>query len=144
MTVYLVRHTEKETGPAAGSDPPLTEQGRRRAHALARALAGVELRGIYATQFRRTQQTVAPAATARGLTVVTVDADDVPGLVARIRAHAGGAALVAGHSNTVPAIAAALGVPGELVLRDADYGDLFVVRSAGSSATLERRRFDPA
>jgi broad specificity phosphatase PhoE len=145
VTVHLVRHAEKqepEPGAKPPPDPSLSEKGRRRSEMLVTALAGVTLGAVFASQFKRTQETVAPVAAAHGLKVETVDADDVRGLVARIRAHAGGEVLVAGHSNTVPAIATALGVAEPLVLAESDYGDLFLVRSSGSSATLERRRFE--
>lgn len=145
VTVHLVRHAEKqapEPGAEPARDPSLSEKGRRRAEMLVPALAGVTLGAVFATQWKRTQETVAPVAAARGLTVETVDADDIDGLVARIRAHAGGAVLVAGHSNTVPAIATALGLAEKLALDESDYGDLFLLKSSGSSATLERRRFE--
>lgn len=145
VTVHLVRHAEKqepEPGAEPSRDPSLSDKGRRRAETLVTALAGVTLGAIFASQFKRTQETVAPVAAARGLKVETVNADDIDGLVARIRAHAGGAVLVAGHSNTVPAIAVALGVAEPFALAETDYGDLFKVTSSGSKATLERRRFE--
>ncbi|MFO0552199.1 MAG: phosphoglycerate mutase family protein [Polyangiaceae bacterium] len=146
VTVYLVRHAEKavvEASSDAAKDPPLSEQGRRRADGLAKAVAGVELRAVFATQFKRTQETVEPAAKAHGLSVEVVSADDVAGLVAKIRAHAGATVLVAGHSNTVPEIAAKLGVKDALTLGDGDYGDLFIVESKRGSGALQRKRFEP-
>jgi phosphohistidine phosphatase SixA len=142
LSVYLVRHAEKDvTGDK--KDPPLSELGRRRAEALVTAFDGIELRAVFASEFKRTQLTVAPIAAARGLAVDTLAADDVRGLVDRVRALGGGA-LVAGHSNTVPEIAAALGLAEPIFIEEADYGDLFVVRATPLRATLERRRFDPA
>jgi len=143
VTVYLVRHAEKQP-PAPGAppakDPSLSEKGASRAAALKRVLASVKLDAVFATQFKRTQETVEPTARARGLTVEIVDAGDVDGLAARIRKHAGGHVLAAGHSNTVPNVAAALGASDALALDDGDFGDLFVVN--GASGWVERRRFD--
>jgi phosphohistidine phosphatase SixA len=142
LTVYVVRHAEKDP-EGDKKDPPLSAVGKRRAETLARLLDGVDLRGVYATTYRRTKETVAPAAAAHRLGVQALAPGDLRGLVARVRAHAGGAALVAGHSNTVPEIAAALGVRETIVIDEASYGELFVVRAATFGATLDRGRFDP-
>lgn len=146
LTVFVVRHAEKEkpspgSDPAEARDPALTAEGRARAAALPIALGGAKLDAIFSSQYRRTQQTVAPVAEARGLEVQTVDARDLNGLVDRIRAlQDGSVALVSGHSNTVPAIIDALGVAEPVELGHDDHGDLFVV-TTGPGARVERRRF---
>jgi 2,3-bisphosphoglycerate-dependent phosphoglycerate mutase len=130
LTVYLVRHAEKQPsqpGAKPDKDPPLSEAGLRRAQALVPVLANVELAAVFATQFKRTQQTVEPVAKARGLTVEVVDARDTPALAARIRALSGKAVLVSGHSNTVPEVAAALGASDPFAIEDDEFGDLFVL-----------------
>ncbi|HVS12948.1 MAG TPA: histidine phosphatase family protein [Thermoanaerobaculia bacterium] len=139
-TVYLVRHAEKEA--EAGLDPPLTAEGAARARALAELLAGAPIGSVVATEFLRTQQTVAPLAERLGLEVEVVVAAAGDALVARLRAGApGSGALVAGHSNTVPALIAALGVEEAVEIPEDRYGDLFVVRLEEGRTTLERRRF---
>jgi hypothetical protein len=45
-----------------------------------------------------------------------------------------GAVLVVGHSNTVPAVAGALGAPRPADLCDAAYATLFIVRPASAAA----------
>jgi len=104
----VVRHAEKGTDDAR--DPSLSETGSARAHALARLLAGTPLDAVYATGYKRTQQTARPAASARGLAVTTYDAElPAATFVAQLRAaHAKGAVLIVGHSNTVPEIVSAL------------------------------------
>ena len=67
-TVYIVRHTEKITTPGL-KDPGLTEAGRARAAALAKALRSARLDHCYGTQYARTQKSVEPAARAAGLKV---------------------------------------------------------------------------
>lgn len=111
ITIVLVRHAEKADG---SDDPPLTEAGRQRARALIEAVAGHPPDAIYASQFRRTQQTVAPLATRLGLQV-RIDpvtrpiADWAQRFAAQLIAdHPGETVLVAGHSNTVPVLAAQL------------------------------------
>lgn len=105
--VVVVRHAEK--GNDDPRDPALSPDGEARAKALAATLAGAGLDAVYATQYRRTRQTAAPAADAAGLPVQVrpIDADNAAGygasLLREIRAlPAGSTVLVVGHSNTVP------------------------------------------
>ncbi|MCC6407361.1 MAG: histidine phosphatase family protein [Planctomycetes bacterium] len=102
--VYVVRHAEKGLDPGNG-DPALSAAGAARAVELARVLDRCDVQVAYATQFQRTQQTVAPTATLETLTPIVVQANDVAGLVASIRANdRGKIVLVAAHSNTAPEI----------------------------------------
>ena len=66
--------------------------------------------------------------------------------------HAARTVLVLGHSNTVPALMGALlgasACPGHIpleegrcVLREDEYGDVFVVRIAAGDVAVDRRRF---
>jgi phosphohistidine phosphatase SixA len=142
VIVYVVRHAEKAVSADALKDPPLTEQGARRAAALATAIDAEALVAVYATPYVRTRSTAAPCAEAAGLAVAEHPADDTAGLVAKIRAAGRGSVLVVGHSNTVPEILKALGVAETVALGDGDFGDLFVVTLApGGAAAMERRRF---
>jgi broad specificity phosphatase PhoE len=125
-TVYVVRHAEKASTPP--SDPPLTAAGTARAQALAHVLGLIELDAVYATQFQRTQLTVAPTAADQGLAVQPYNASDTGPLITSILSdHAGGAVLVAGHSNTVDDLLDALGVPGVAELSETTFDRLFVV-----------------
>ncbi len=144
-TVYLVRHAEKE----AGDDPALTAGGAARAAALADALADAGVRAVYSSQFRRARDTAAPLAARLGLDVTVLPIDG-PDVAATLRAqarqiasdNAGGAALVAGHSNTVPTMIAELTGAPMADLDESEYGDLFVVTlAADGAARLTRRRF---
>jgi len=140
--VLVVRHAEKAPDPGNG-DPPLSARGADRARALAKLLRSARLGAVYATQYRRTRETVAPAARAAGLDVEVRPAGEPEGLARKLLAdHRGRVALVAAHSNTVPRILAALGVKGSVELADADYGDLFIVApEAGQPARWIRMRF---
>jgi len=141
-TVYVVRHAEKLVSADNSKDPPLTEQGLRRAAALARTIDPKSLFAVYATPYARTRGTAAPSAEAAGLPVTEYPPDDTAGLAAKIRSAAKGGVLVVGHSNTVPEILAALGVTEPVVLGDGDFGDLFIVTLApDGTATMERKRF---
>lgn len=108
-TVILVRHTEKaENDPR---DPDLSEAGRERAEAFARMFAAAGVTGLVHSEYKRTRDTLAPLAEELDLTSETIPAQDMDGLIARLQgAKAKEVIVVAGHSNTIPAIAARLGV----------------------------------
>jgi len=134
-TVFLVRHAERaapgdpEFDTANPSDPPLNTAGRARALELAHVLEEAGVTAVYASQFARTQQTVAPIAQQAGVPVTVHDARDSAGLVELIvTANTGGVVVVAGHSNTVPELIEALGAPPVAAIEDAwEYDNLFVV-----------------
>ena len=143
-TFVVVRHAEKGNDDAR--DPSLSDAGRARALALAlaRLLADAPLSAVYATGYRRTQQTALPAAEAHGLTVTTYDAQSTAAtFAAQLRAaHTSGTVLVVGHSNTVPEIVAALsGQPVE-PMADTEFDRLYRVRIASDgTAMLEQSRY---
>jgi broad specificity phosphatase PhoE len=127
-TFVVVRHAEKL---ADGSrDPALTAAGRARAAALAAQLADAPLVAVYATGYRRTQATAAPAARLHGLPVTSYDArQPAAAFAASLRnAHPAGTVLVVGHSNTAPAIAAALCGCEVAPMSEADYGRRLIVQ----------------
>lgn len=130
--VIVVRHAEKSTSDP--KDPDLSQAGQERAQALADVLAGARVDAIYATQFRRTQQTAAPLAAKLGLTVQSrpIDIDEPASypteLAVHLRSLAGKTVLVVGHSNTVPDIVAALTGIKVPPIGDSEYTRLYVVR----------------
>jgi broad specificity phosphatase PhoE len=107
-TFVLVRHAEKADD--GSKDPPLSAAGEARARTLAASLEAASLRAAYATGYRRTQATAMPSAQAHALQVVTYDATrPAADFATQLRHdHHDGTVLVVGHSNTVPALAAAL------------------------------------
>ncbi len=121
--VVLVRHAEK----LPGEDPGLDEAGAARARALAHTLSAWRPQAIYVSQFRRTRDTAGPLAEATGLAPVALNGLDIPGLVARIREGEATRVVVVGHSNTIPAVIAALGAPRPDDIGEEVYDDLFVV-----------------
>jgi broad specificity phosphatase PhoE len=122
-TIFVVRHAEKAD---ATKDPDLSEAGRARAEALAKTLRDANITAIYATEFKRTQQTAAPLAKALGLTVTVLPAQDSAALIATLRALKGNA-LVVGHGDTIPNLIKALGVSEPINIADNDYDNLFVL-----------------
>lgn len=170
----MTRHAERASD-AANAD--LSPAGRERAEALAAIARAHAVRAVYTTDLCRTAQTGEPAARATGspLRVVSTGSGaagldactpalSVPRAAAGgaapadvatdIRTRfAGGAVLVVGHSNTVPALIEALTgrspcpslIPLDgrqrCFLDEAAYGDVFVVHlPAAGDAHVELRR----
>ena len=136
-TVFLVRHAEKAAEPR--EDPPLLESGNTRAQELARILEPVGIKAIYTSQFLRTKQTAEPLAKHLGITAITLPIKMNPAkpkeiseqsykdIVEKIYEHPGDAALVVGHSNTVPEVIKMLGGDVAPVIDEKNFDDLFVV-----------------
>jgi broad specificity phosphatase PhoE len=143
--VYVVRHAERAdagststTMTSAPADPSLSAAGAARAQKLAALLADAGIRAIYATEFKRTQQTVEPLAAKLGQKVIAMPAADTAALVASMKAtYAHDVVLVAGHSNTVPAIIKALGGP-DVTIGENEYDSLFVVVPATGAVSRIR------
>lgn len=153
-TVIVVRHGEKD--PAGDArDPSLSPAGSLRAKALAHLLGPARVTHLFASEFRRTQETLAPLAEQSGRKVSIVPARETDRLLAEIAALPGGSVcVIAGHSNTVPKIVSALGTEiGNLVesssgkaIPEDEFGRLFVItlpqsgaRAVCDTSTLELR-----
>ena len=122
--LFLVRHAEKAT--AGGNNPELSSVGHERAGALARILKDSGITAIFATEFKRTQETAAPTAKATQITPTIIPAHDIASLVEKLRSLKGNA-LVVGHGNTIPDVVKALGFASEVNIPENDYSELLVV-----------------
>lgn len=141
-TFILVRHGEKTSDTER--DPDLSAAGVERARQLARRLAGDDITAIYTTDYRRTRQTVEPTAAAHRIDAETYDAKlPADEFAARLKAaHPRGTVLVAGHSNTVPDIVAALCECETAPMPETEYDRLSTVHvAADGSARLQVTRF---
>ena len=142
--VIVVRHAERAPG---SGDPPISDIGQARASALAEIgkLTGVS--AIVTTELQRTRQTAAPLAEALKITPVVVPtqadrAKHAAEVAAAVRQQAGKTVLVVGHSNTVPAIVAALGGPKMADLCEPEYDNLItLILDAGGAVRMVRTRF---
>ena len=101
---WLFRHAE--TAPEDEPNPHLSEAGLERATKLADMVGKIDR--VYATEYRRTQQTAAILADMNGLPIVPYDPSDMASLAAEVRAFEGTVA-IAGHSNTTPMLVHLLG-----------------------------------
>lgn len=141
LTYVIVRHGEKSSDDPR--DPSLSEAGRARAERLADSLAKAPLRAVYATEYRRTQQTGDPAARAHGLTIARYQAKQAAAEFAATlrRDHRDGTVLVVGHSNTAPAIAAALCACEVAPMPETEFDRRMLVRiDAQGRASFEQTR----
>lgn len=125
-TVILVRHAEKKIEPS-NPDPDLTPAGEARAQELARVFANAGITKIFATQFKRTQQTAKPLSDRTGVPVTVLDAKQTDEVVKQVIASRGGTIFVAGHNNTVPAIVSELSGEQVPLIPESEYDNLFVV-----------------
>jgi broad specificity phosphatase PhoE len=123
--IYVVRHAERADQSA---DSPLSSEGVGRSYKLRDALKEAGVTTIFTSDLRRTIETAAPLAAATHVTARQVPAADTAALAAAI-ASAGrrDRVLVVGHSNTVPALLAALHVAEAVAIDDSDYDNLFIV-----------------
>lgn len=140
-TFIVVRHAEKVD---ASRDPDLSATGHQRAIALAARLDDQRLDAIYATEFKRTGQTVAPTAASHRVAITPYAAGQpATAFAAGLRsAHPRGSVLVAGHSNTVPGIVAALCACEVAPIPDHEYDRLSIVRiDADGHAQLAVERY---
>ena len=126
-TVILVRHAEKKIEPD-NPDPDLTPEGVARAQEIARVFGDAGINAIYATQYKRTQQTVKPLADRIRVPVTLLDSKDRDELVNRLQTtHRGQTVFIAGHSNSVPAILSILSNERFPEIPDNEYDNLFIV-----------------
>jgi broad specificity phosphatase PhoE len=126
-TVILIRHAEKVIDPN-NNDVDLSPAGQQRAQELVRLFGDTGINAIYATQYKRTQQTVKPLADKLGLPVTIVNSKGTAELLTQIRSqHSGQTIFIAGHNSTVPEIINALGGPQYPTIPESEYDNLFVV-----------------
>lgn len=126
-TFILVRHAEKASD--GSENPPLNNQGKQRAQKLAEMLENQQITALYATPFKRTQETLKPIAEHKSLVIESYDPfSNTEWLNSLIAKHPNGTVIVSGHSNTIPQLANSL--LGQTVFsqfNDDDYSNLIVI-----------------
>ena len=98
---------------------------------------------IYATEYKRTQQTVKPLADKLGFQVSRVEAKKTSELVKQLRSRkAGEVIFIAGHNNSVPEIIAALGGPKLPIIPETEFDNLYILIVSGDgSAKLLKMKY---
>lgn len=129
--IFLVRHAERaDDGMMTGEeDPHLSDTGYARAELLATLLQDVGLTHIHSSDYIRTRETGAPAASRAGLEVVTYDVRALEDFAEELLATPG-RHLVVGHSNSTPQLVAALGGDPHGEIQTMEYDRLYLL-SAG-------------
>ncbi len=145
-TLFIVRHAEKQQ-LAGEKNPPLSERGQQRARALADRLASSGIVELHASQYQRTQLTLQPLAERLALPIQIYEAGAGTALIEHLLDRpCPGPVIVAGHSNTLPELLRAAGIPETASEFDESrYGELFIVsrRLDGTQwqASLQIERF---
>jgi len=107
-TILLFRHAEKDTSApgstAMRSDPPLSAEGIKRADRIPGVLIAYQPDSIYSTNYTRTKSTVTPLAQKFNLGIQTYNPSDLATFAERLLNNKGKVMVVAGHSNTTPAL----------------------------------------
>lgn len=125
QTIYLVRHAEKFDN---SKDPQLSLKGQKRALDLALHLRDASVRAIFVTEYQRTQKTAEPLAELIKVQPRIIGGAELAQLVEQLHLDTGsGAALVVGHSNTVPALLKALGGTVKWVIAEDEFDRLVIV-----------------
>jgi broad specificity phosphatase PhoE len=132
-TLYLVRHAEKMDD--GSDDPELSGAGHARAGRLAGWLEGRDIAAVWSSNFRRTMQTATPVAALLDVPLNRYDPADQPALARQLIA-AGQSALVIGHSNTIPELAATLCGCDVAEMDESEYDRLVVVEMGDGAAQL--------
>ncbi len=127
--IFFVRHAEKSKDDPR--DPNLNEAGYARAEQLKYHLAEAGITKIYSTDYKRTQQTVAPLAKALGIET-EIYATDLLSIAEDLKISTTGNILVVGHSNTTPKlINKLLGEERYAKLDESVYNKLFMLIKSG-------------
>jgi phosphohistidine phosphatase SixA len=130
-TIFLVRHGEAaSTAPTAS----LTPMGETRAECLARTLADANIKQIYVSDSKRTQQTAAPLAAQLKLNPTVVAGSDISTLVRNLM-YGTGNVLVVGQNDTVPLLIQRLQAGKVGGIAETDFDRLFVVAVTEGAAT---------
>jgi phosphohistidine phosphatase SixA len=131
-TVFLVRHAEKTSGSA---DPGLSPAGLKRADCLANTLKDADIKNIYVTEAKRTQQTADPLAKRLKIKPTMMKAADSANLVRNFLYAGNGNTLVVGHSDTLPVIVARIKAGTVAPIGENEYDRLITFTTIEGSPT---------
>ena len=132
--IFLLRHSEKNKG----NDPTLTLKGEQRARDVALQLASSNPMQLFSTEFRRTQQTIAPLAEMLDLEVNDYNPKELVQFSSMLKQLTGNVVVV-GHSNTTPELIKLLS--GYRVnIEENEYNKLFELRLHNGRYELIRHK----
>jgi broad specificity phosphatase PhoE len=106
-------------------------------------LSDTKIDGIYATKYKRTQQTVQPLAAAKNLTVEQYEAFKDDEIERILEKHRGGTVVIVGHTNNIPWTANLLTGTQDLKEYDEkDYGIFLMVTVVDKGRNASVMRFN--
>lgn len=134
-TYYLIRHAEKDRTDQTNSNPNLNEKGLERAKKWASYFKSIHLDAVYATNYKRTQQTAKPTAESKKIEIVSYDPRNMYDSIFQANTK-GKTVLVVGHSNTTPVfVNKILGEKKYKDMDDHDNASLYIVTISGDKKT---------
>ena len=137
--LYLVRHAEKA---ATKPDPELSACGQQQAKALAILLKDVALPQLFHTSYQRTAMT-AQALLQPDRTLQSYDPTKLAAFAAQLQQNQQ-SAVVVGHSNTTPELAAMLSGQHVAPMAESEYGVIYQLVFADQQlVTLNRLQLPP-
>lgn len=145
-TIILLRHAEKDTATAGSTmmqaNPPLSVLGMKRAAALPDLLSEYNPDAIFSTDYTRTKATVAPLAKKFNREIELYDPRQLNVLADRLKHMPGQTIVVAGHSNTTPALVNLLIDENKYpALDEKIYNRYWVVTITNGKAVAEERDY---
>lgn len=124
--IILLRHAEKEKD--GSKDPKLSKQGMLRAEKLNFMLSDFSIDKLFATAYIRTQKTLGVISQSRNISISNYEARDKNFAEQLVRNEMGKTIIVAGHSNTIPALVNVLIKEDKYkYLSEEEYGKLWIL-----------------
>ena len=134
-TYFLIRHAEKDRSNAEDKNPSLTEKGKKRAQLWSQILADYGIEAIYATDYKRTQETATPSAEKLGLEIQSYHPFKLD-FEQFLMDTQGKNVLVVGHSNTIPFFVNKLIQKDKYQqMQDDDNASLYIVTIEGTTTS---------
>lgn len=101
-----------------------------------------DVHALYSTPTRRTEQTLAALARRLGLSINHYEVNAGAQLIRQLLQQPSPVkAVIVGHSNTLPDLLTSAGISSIRFIPETQFGDIFLVRNAGSSPELEMAYF---
>jgi broad specificity phosphatase PhoE len=140
-TYILIRHAEKDTTTTGSTmmnaDPPLSKAGEARAQKLITALQAYTTDAVYSTNYKRTIHTVQPIANSINKQVIIYSPKDMNYFASQLLKEKDKTILIAGHSNTTPALVNLLIKKEEYKsLDESVYNKIFIVTITPEKTTV--------
>ncbi len=121
---YIVRHAEKLNNTDTSS---ISLNGKLRSEALKAYLINKNIKKIYASIYKRTQQTAQPLADALGEQIILYSPDSTLAFAEQLKNLSGTSVLVVGHTNNIPEIIEILSDDTIGPIPENDFDNLYIV-----------------